>query len=91
MAARQRILEQNNGLGNVQLARDATDKSQNGHHREINGVSISSMSVASVISSTTITTSNSSASNNHVLGNGGGSTTGVSVVLFFYDFLFCFA
>uniref|UniRef100_A0A336MFU1 CSON014269 protein n=1 Tax=Culicoides sonorensis TaxID=179676 RepID=A0A336MFU1_CULSO len=78
LAARQRILEQNNGLGTVQLNANnelsnngTIPNKTNGHHRNINEtnggnivVSSSSSISASIISSTTISTTTSLNQNN---------------------------
>lgn len=88
MAARQRILEQNGGLGSLQIDQSNKNGNSNGHHELNNSPSIATNSITTASNGhgnhTTTTAIINSTSTSSVLG-GGGYSSGVSFV-----FLFCF-
>lgn len=96
LAARQRILEQNNGLGNVQLEAAAAAAAAAAANNTSNGHNSSS---AASNNSHRKETSGTSTSNGHNNSNGGGIISGVSFVgvlrlflfLFFFPFLLFFS
>lgn len=93
MAARQRILEQNNGLGNVQLEPNKSNGHKDASASPAVAVAATAMAVAS---SGGGSSSNGSATNGHSHSNGGGIPSGVSdgglrnSFFLFFPFFHCF-